>query len=97
MAPIRASSPRSRRACRPGPAQRWLVNVSNKAPEGLTVREQRVEREQAARDAAHEDPLVKAILETFPGAKVVNVKVRDDAVIAAPETIAPLEPEEDDE
>ena len=77
--------------------QRWLVNVSNKAPEGLTVREQRAEREQAARDAAHEDPLVKAILETFPGAKVVNVTVREDAVIAAPETIAPLEPEEDDE
>ncbi len=77
--------------------ERWLVNVSNKAPEGKTVREERVAREQAARDEAHEDPLVKAILETFPGAKVVNVTVRDDAAAAAPETIAPPEPEEDDE
>ncbi|HTN64366.1 MAG TPA: DNA polymerase III subunit gamma/tau, partial [Devosia sp.] len=77
--------------------ERWLVNVSNKAPEGKTVREERVAREQAARDEAHEDPLVQAILETFPGAKVVNVKLRDDAVAQPPETLAPAEPEEDDE
>lgn len=77
--------------------ERWLVNVSNKAPEGKTVREERVAREKAAHDQAHEDPLVQAILETFPGAKVVNVKLRDDAVVVAPETVAPPEPEEDDE
>ena len=77
--------------------ERWLVNVSNKAPEGKTVREEQAARQQAAHAAAHEDPLVQAILETFPGAKVVNVKLRDDAVTAAPETIAPPEPEEDDE
>jgi len=77
--------------------ERWLVNVSNKAPEGKTVREERVAREQKAHAEAHEDPLVQAILETFPGAKVVNVKLRDDAVVAAAETIAPPEPEEDDE
>ena len=77
--------------------ERWLVNVSNKAPEGKTVREERVAREQAAHAQAHEDPLVQAILETFPGAKVVNVKLRDDAVVATPEAIAPVEPEEDDE
>ena len=45
--------------------------------------------------AAHEDPLVKAILETFPGAKLVNVSVRDDEA-AIPE-IAPAPIEEDDE
>ena len=77
--------------------ERWLVNVSNKAPEGKTVREERVAREKAAHDQAHEDPLVQAILETFPGAKVVNVKLRDDAVVTPPEAVAPLEPEEDDE
>ena len=77
--------------------ERWLVNVSNKAPEGKTVREERVAREQAAHAQAHEDPLVQAILETFPGAKVVNVKLRDDAVVTAPEILAPVEPEEDDE
>jgi DNA polymerase III subunit gamma/tau len=77
--------------------QRWLVNVSNKAPEGLTLREEQVARKRADEAAAHEDPLVKAILETFPGAKVVNVTVRDDAVAATPEIIASPEPEEDDE
>ncbi|WP_375450124.1 DNA polymerase III subunit gamma/tau [uncultured Devosia sp.] len=77
--------------------ERWLVNVSNKAPEGKTLREERVAREQAAHAQAHDDPLVQAILETFPGAKVVNVKLRDDAATALPETIAPPEPEEDDE
>ena len=77
--------------------QRWLVNVSNKMPEGKTIREEQVERVQAAHAAAHDDPLVQAILETFPGAKLVNVKVRDDAVVAAPEIDTPPEPEEDDE
>src|SRR5690606_2186638 len=39
--------------------ERWLVNVSSKAPEGKTVREERAERQQAAHDAAHDDPLVQ--------------------------------------
>src|SRR5690554_257282 len=61
--------------------ERWLIMVSSKPPEGLTVRQQTEQRKQADHAAAHEDPLVKAILETFPGARVVNVKVRDDASI----------------
>ena len=70
--------------------------VSSKPPEGLTVRQETEQRTQSQHAAAHEDPLVKAILETFPGAKVVNVKVRDDAAIAEPEA-PPPPPEEDDE
>ncbi|MCS6759495.1 MAG: DNA polymerase III subunit gamma/tau [Candidatus Devosia euplotis] len=61
--------------------QRWLVMASSKPPEGLTVRQETEQRTKAHHAAAHEDPLVKAILETFPGAKVVNVKVRDDAAV----------------
>ena len=76
--------------------QRWLVMVSTRPPEGLTLREEQAQRQQAAHAAAHEDPLVQAILETFPGAKVVNVRVRDDAVAAIPDTLPPP-PEEDDE
>jgi len=76
--------------------QRWLVMVSTKPPEGLTMRQENEQRVEAAHAAAHDDPLVKAILQTFPGAKVVNVKVRDDAVIAEPE-VPPPPPEEDDE
>jgi DNA polymerase-3 subunit gamma/tau len=75
--------------------QRWLVMVSTKPPEGKTIRQEREQRHEAATAAAHEDPLVKAILETFPGAKLVNVAVRDDDA-ATPE-IAPVPIEEDDE
>ena len=76
--------------------QRWLIMVSTKPPEGLTARQENEQRTVAAHAAAHEDPLVKAILETFPGAKVVNVKVRDDAAVTEPEA-PPPPPEEDDE
>ena len=75
--------------------QRWLVMVSTKPPEGMTIRQEREQRKEAATAAAHEDPLVKAILETFPGAKLVNVSVRDEEA-ALPE-IAPAPIEEDDE
>ena len=75
--------------------QRWLVMVSTKPPEGLTIRQEKEQRHQAATAAAHDDPLVKAILETFPGAKVVDVRVRDEDA-AIPELAAPP-PEEDDE
>lgn len=76
--------------------QRWLVNVSSKPPEGLTLKQEKQQRVEAAHAAAHDDPLVKAILETFPGAKLVNVKVRDDAVAQEPD-LPPPPQEEDDE
>lgn len=66
----------------------WGVSVSSRAPEGQTLREQAEARKQADQDAANQDPLVRAILETFPGARVVNVKVRDDVAVAE----APLDP-----
>lgn len=75
--------------------ERWLIMVSTKPPEGLTIRQAAEQKKQAATAAAHDDPLVKAILETFPGAKVVDVRVRDDDA-ALPEIVAPP-PEEDDE
>jgi len=74
---------------------RWFVTVSTRPPEGLTLRQEAEQRQQAAAAAAHDDPLVKAIIEAFPGAKLVNVTVRDDDA-AAPE-LAPPPPEEDDE
>ena len=76
--------------------QRWLIMVSTKPPEGLTMRQEKEQRVEAAHAAANDDPLVKAILQTFPGAKLVNVKVRDDAAIAEPE-VPPPPPDEDDE
>nr|WP_240232105.1 DNA polymerase III subunit gamma/tau [Devosia sp. JXJ CY 41] len=76
--------------------ERWLIMVSTKPIDGPTLRQEKEERAALDRAQAHDDPLVKAILDTFPGAKVVNVKVRDDA--EAPVQDAPLAPiEEDDE
>ncbi len=77
--------------------ERWLVMVSTKPPEGLTVRQEKEKRVEAAQAAAHDDPLVKAIMETFPGAKLVNVKVRDDAVTTDEVEALPPPIEEDDE
>jgi DNA polymerase-3 subunit gamma/tau len=76
--------------------QRWLVMVSTKPPEGLTIRQEVQKKKDAATAQAHDDPVVKAIFEKFPGAKLVNVTVREDAVVAEEEVAqAPLE--EDDE
>ncbi|UYN99381.1 MAG: DNA polymerase III subunit gamma/tau [Devosia sp.] len=74
---------------------RWLVMVSTRPPEGLTIRQEAEQKQQAATAAAHDDPLVKAILETFPGAKLVNVTVREEAAIVP--DLPPPPPEEDDE
>ena len=76
--------------------QRWLITVSSKPLEGLTLRQEKEERAALQRAQAHDDPLVQAILNTFPGAKVVNVKVKDEAEVAAPE-LPPVPIEEDDE
>ncbi len=75
--------------------QRWLVTVSTKPVEGMTIRQEKEQRQEAATAAAHDDPLVKAIMETFPGAKLVNVSVREDAALMADLPAPP--PEEDDE
>lgn len=75
--------------------QRWLVTVSTKPIDGPTLRQEKEERAALQHAQAHDDPLVQAILNTFPGAKVVNVKVRDDDSL--PVADVPPPPEEDDE
>ncbi len=50
----------------------------------------------SGRAAAHEDPLVRAILETFPGSRVSNVTVRQPAAPAVSD-LPPLSDDEDDE
>jgi DNA polymerase-3 subunit gamma/tau len=50
--------------------ERWVVSVSD--VEGApTLRSQRQEHEASRRAALEQDPLVQAVLETFPGAKLV--------------------------
>ncbi|WP_127073297.1 DNA polymerase III subunit gamma/tau [Pelagibacterium lentulum] len=60
----------------------WMVTVSTKPVDAPTLREARQAAEQSERNAALEDPMVQAVMETFPGARLVNIKTRsqhDDA------------------
>jgi DNA polymerase-3 subunit gamma/tau len=71
----------------------WMVTVSRQPAAAPTLRQLAEERQRAQLSEAHEDPLVQAILETFPGARVANVKLRD----AAPPDQQDLPPLPDDE
>lgn len=53
--------------------ERWLVSIS-KAEGAPTVREQTISRRDKLMDEVAQDPLVKAALETFPGATIRNVR-----------------------
>jgi len=55
--------------------RQWMITLKTDARHVPTIREQREEQHEQVRAQAHQDPLVQAILETFPGATVrVNVK-----------------------
>ncbi len=51
----------------------WMVTVNSRAEAQKTIAESRKDEAQARDDVALGDPLVQRILETFPGAKLVNV------------------------
>ena len=74
----------------------WMVTISTREISAPTMREARQAAETDARNQALEDPLVKAVMETFPGARLVTVKTRADEAEAAPEHFeAPIDPEDD--
>lgn len=75
----------------------WLVTVSNREIAAPTLREARQASADDARTQAMEDPMVKAVMETFPGARLVNIKTRADLADegeAATEEFPP-DPEDD--
>ncbi|MEQ1755263.1 MAG: DNA polymerase III subunit gamma/tau [Micropepsaceae bacterium] len=57
--------------------QRWIVSVSGAEGE-MTITEQKVAIEKARRASAEQDPLLKAAMAIFPGAKLVAVRDRDE-------------------
>ncbi|WMT87437.1 DNA polymerase III subunit gamma/tau [Pelagibacterium sp. 26DY04] len=74
----------------------WMVTISTREISAPTMREARQAAENDARSQALEDPLVKAVMETFPGARLVNIKTRAEDTEAAPEHFeAPIDPEDD--
>ncbi len=57
--------------------QRWMIAVSRDV-EALTREEERRARRDRLFDDARTDPMVAAVMDTFPGAEVVDVRVRVD-------------------
>lgn len=56
--------------------RRWIVSVSNEAG-GPTLWEEENDRREMAFADARADPAVAAILKSFPGAKIVDVRIPD--------------------
>jgi DNA polymerase-3 subunit gamma/tau len=77
----------------------WLVSVKTTTELVPTAREVAQQRDEAVKAAAHEDPLVRAILETFPGSRVSNVTIRENATPDLPELppVTAYDEEDDDE
>jgi DNA polymerase-3 subunit gamma/tau len=57
--------------------ERWIVTLASEggAP---TIYEHRLAAEQARKDAVSQEPFVRAVLDTFPGAEIVAVRERQD-------------------
>jgi DNA polymerase-3 subunit gamma/tau len=66
--------------------ERWLVARSEAAPGEPTLRQQEESRERDMRNEVMRHPLVRAVLETFPGATIAAVRER----------LASIEPEPDE-
>ena len=74
----------------------WLVSLS-KEPGGQTLVEQETSKRESAILDASSDPAVAAILERFPGAKIIDVRIPESAELALPDDAGlPVEPIEDD-
>ena len=71
--------------------QAWTVEISAEAPPAPTLREQADATDQAARDDAIGDPVVQAVLATFPDAEVEDVR----PAVAAPAAYDDEPPEPD--
>ncbi len=72
---------------------RWAVTVVNEGG-GETIDEKRNAVENALKQQAMEHPLVKAVFDSFPSAKIVDIRTLQD--IAA-EALAEALPEVEDE
>jgi DNA polymerase III subunit gamma/tau len=73
---------------------RWMVAISS-APGAPTLREQAEAKEQERRIGVQADPLVRSVLERFPGAEIVAVRSNapEDEVVAP--TPAAAEPSDE--
>lgn len=70
--------PRLAAALRDWTGTRWLVSVARQETGADTMREQEQTRKDVLRDDARADPIVKAVLATFPGSEIVDVRLPFD-------------------
>ena len=78
--------------------RRWVVAVSAEAPGVTTVEEDRQRRDTERRRGAAGHPLVQAVLRSFPGAEIVDVRERaPETDEASLEEAAAVEPETTDD
>ncbi|EKF19493.1 DNA polymerase III subunit gamma/tau [Nitratireductor pacificus] len=75
--------------------RRWIVSVSGEAGSPTLSEEEEGRRESVMADAKA-DPAVAAILQRFPGARIIDVRI-PDAAAEDTEPVADLEPDEDDD
>ncbi len=76
---------------------RWMIAVAREGG-GQTIAEARRQAQDRLVDDARADPLVAAVLKTFPGAEIVDVRVRGTAVAGpAPDDALPPAAEDSDE
>ncbi|HEY3920451.1 MAG TPA: DNA polymerase III subunit gamma/tau [Stellaceae bacterium] len=75
--------------------QRWVVSVSGE-PGEPTLKEQAEARAQSMKSEAAHDPLVRAVLDAFPGARIESVRETAPAAAAEPLPDADELPEGDD-
>ena len=78
--------------------RQWVITLKTDATHVPTLRQQREEQQEAVRQEAHQDPLVQAILETFPGSTVrVTVKQELPPIEAYADMMGRDSDEDDDE
>jgi DNA polymerase-3 subunit gamma/tau len=76
--------------------RQWLISLKTTTEVIPTHRELEQQRDEAERQAAHQDPLVAAILDMFPGA-TVQVRTREEQIPVEAYADAIRDEEEDDE
>jgi DNA polymerase-3 subunit gamma/tau len=78
--------------------RRWIVAVSRAPTTADTVHEARRKSQAALMEEVRSDPLVRHVLDRFPGAQIVGVRERDpDAERPAPEQSLDAVPADTDE
>jgi DNA polymerase III subunit gamma/tau len=67
---------------------RWMVAISS-APGAPTLRQQAEAKEQERRVGVQADPLVRSVLERFPGAEIIAVRSNapEDEIVASAQIV----------